>query len=265
MSARPVRLVQEFTVIPGRDAVTLVAGEELRYTFEAPGIEAWAPGLVAALASPGLAEARVAALPEDARDGARELVDALAAELLLVEAAAAEAHAPVALRVAAEGDPALVDRLDGTGRGAPLRVLCQADLDLHALLAFNARALAGADPFLWVSTGAGARGYVGPLHRPDLGPCLACLHGHFRRRAEVPGIHDLLREHGAGGGAFAPTPFPEEGREVLVALARWKAREAAAPDPDPALHALHVLEAASMTVTTHPVPVDPTCEACPGR
>jgi bacteriocin biosynthesis cyclodehydratase domain-containing protein len=153
----------------------------------------------------------------------------------------------------------------GEGTGRAVTVLCQDRLDYDEALRFNGRCLGGEAPWLWVSSGAGSRGYVSPLFLADAGPCLACLLGHFRRRSPLPGLYDELIEHARRGGQVAPTPFPPRAATVLAQLVLWKAELLAEPDPPAALYRLHVLEVAALEVTAHRAFADPECPACQGR
>ncbi|MGL4553433.1 MAG: TOMM precursor leader peptide-binding protein, partial [Gemmataceae bacterium] len=142
-----------------------------------------------------------------------------------------------------------------------VRLLAQDRLDYDEVLRFNAGCLADRVPSLWLTTAPLGRGYVSPVCLPDDGPCLACLLGHFRRLSPLPELYDELADHARAGGAIPATPFPAEGRAVLEQLAAWKGARVGSP----ASFALHVLEVATMEVTSHRVTVDPECPACRGR
>src|SRR5207302_4177333 len=124
---------------------------------------------------------------------------------------------------------------------ASLPVLCQDTLDYDEALDFNRRCLAGARPWLWVSTGPLVRGLVSPVFLPDAGPCLACLLRHFRRLSPIPELYDALIDHGRRRQAFTPVPFPSWGLAILGQLAQWKVELLAQSEAIAALYQLHVL------------------------
>jgi bacteriocin biosynthesis cyclodehydratase domain-containing protein len=113
---------------------------------------------------------------------------------------------------------------------------------------------------MWASTGPIARGYVSPVFLSGSGPCLGCLLRQFRRRSPAPELYDALEEQGRKGLPIEPAPFPPEGSAILRNLLRRKA----AMLTDPAAYRLHVLELATLEVSSHPVYRDPECDACGG-
>lgn len=268
---RRLRPVRPLTVLAEPGQVTLVAGEDLRYALEAPGLEAWLPGLLAGLDGRRELAALLATLDPGLRPAAADLLERLAAERVLVDAPAAERHVPRVGRAAIEGDGPLAERLrrelgtrDGAGPAA-LRVLVQDRLDWEALARFDRARRAGGAAALWASTGPATRGLVSPLVLPETGPCLGCLVAAFERRSPVPGLYEKLRAHARAGGRIEPSPFPEAGLVVLAGLVLAKLEAAGTGSPDPALYRLHVLDPASLEVRAHPVPADPDCPECPGR
>jgi bacteriocin biosynthesis cyclodehydratase domain-containing protein len=205
-------------------------------------------------------------LPEERRAAARQVVEHLWSERVVVEGAAEAAHPSRPYRIAAEGDAAAAAGLAEAGEpGEAVPVLCQDRLDLEAALRFNARCLAGTTPWLWLTCGPLGRGYVSPVFLPDAGPCLACLLGHFRRLSPLPELYDELVEHARSGGPIATSPFPAPGLAILHQLARWKVELLAAPPAPAALYRLHALEAGTLEMTAHEVFIDPECPACRGR
>ena len=144
----------------------------------------------------------------------------------------------------------------------PLALLVQDRLDPEAALRFNERCLGGDRPWLWVSTGALARGYVSQVFLPGVGPCLGCLFEHFRRLTPTPELHDALREHARQGGAIPAVPFPTEGMGMLASIVDWKVAQLSLSEPSPALYRLHVLDATSLEVATHRVLADESCPWC---
>jgi bacteriocin biosynthesis cyclodehydratase domain-containing protein len=265
--ARP-RLALPFTAIAAPGVVRLVAGEDHRYTLRADGIDRWLPALLERLDGRTLDEA-IAPLAEAERAGARGLLDRLASERVLVEATALDAHRRQTLALEVEGRGPLVERLrasfdspslrEGSLGTTGLRVLAQDRLDPEEALDWNRRARASGRPFLWVTHGPLARGFVSPLFLPDAGPCLACLLTRFHALSPVPEIHDALAGHARAGGAIAPSPFPDHGVAVLASLVLWKRDLAALEAPPSALYRLHVLEAATLEVSSHRARRDPSC------
>ena len=227
-----------FSVLPAKDVVRLVAGEDVRYTLSAPGIEAWLPALFAALDGRPLEEALKAVEPPR-RDEARRLIDRLRGERVLVDAPARAAHQP--------REP---------------KVLRQDRLDYDAALRFNREIR---EPWIWATTGPAQRAYVSPVFLPDAGPCLECLIRHFRGLSPAAEIYDALVEHARAGGEIRPSPFPPAGAAIVDQLVAWKSAMLAEPEPPAALYQLHVVEAASLAVAVHPVLPDPECPSCRDR
>ena len=240
MIRRP-RLAPGFTVMADADAVWLVAGEDVRYRL---GVDdpAWLVDMLARCDG-------TATLDElAAHADARATIERLYAERVLVDGTPAQAHAAVAgYRVVGRG--ALADALAGTGE---VVLFVQDALDHAALLAYNREALAARQRWMWITTGPGARAYVGPLFVPDAGPCAQCLLVHFKRLSPVPALYDVVLAH---RGAIAPSPFPEAAIATVAAFVRWKLASTA-------LYALHVIETSDLTVSAHAPLADVECEAC---
>src|SRR5262249_50859772 len=147
----------------------------------------------------------LAPLAEADRAGARGLLERLAAERVLVEATALDAHRRQAMALEVEGRGPLVELLrasfdspslrEGSLRTNGLWVLAQDRLDPEEALGWNRRARASGRPFLWVTHGPLARGFVSPLFLHDAGPCLACLLARFRALSPAPELHDALLDH----------------------------------------------------------------------
>jgi bacteriocin biosynthesis cyclodehydratase domain-containing protein len=143
-----------------------------------------------------------------------------------------------------------------------VRVFAQRTLDRTHALEAATRARADGASFLWVSTGAVARSFVGPLIVPRAGPCLGCLFEIFQRRSPFAVLHDELDAHAARGGRFAeasPGPLVER---VLAAIVAWKLEQARAPMPSAALFRLHVVEHEALETSTHPVARLDDCACC---
>lgn len=265
MPDRRPRLALPFTVLPAADAVRLVAGEDFRYTLAGPGLERWLPDWLAGFDGRTPLAVLLERLPESHRTAARELADRLYGERVLIDGTAADAHAPVRYRLAVEGSAAWAAGWSSPGGERDLPVLCQDRLDYDEALRFNHRFRTAGTPWLWATTGPMSRAYVSPLFLPDAGPCLACLLNHFRRLSPAPELYNALADHARAGGPVTPVPFPAPGVAVVQQLVRWKADLAAEPDASPALYRLHVLDAASLEVSSHCVFVDPECLECSRR
>src|SRR5262249_11336055 len=155
-----------YTVVSEPDTVRLVAGEDDRYTMSAPGLEMWLPGLLAACDGCRAIDEILGGLDDAMRPQARELIERLYGERVLVDGPVERAHEAVACSLAVEGTGPLADRLAAedvtTGDDAPrLHVFCQDRLDYAAALDFNARRLRDGAPWIWATTGPMSRGYVG--------------------------------------------------------------------------------------------------------
>jgi bacteriocin biosynthesis cyclodehydratase domain-containing protein len=266
MAHRRPRLALPFTILTGPDTVRLVAGEDFRYTLSSPGLETWLPDWLAGLDGTIRLDDTLARLPESHRAVARQIVDRLYGERVLIDGTAADAHSAGEPRITIEGSAAWAATWDVlNGDGSPLPVFCQDRLDYDEALRFNRRCLETATRWMWASTGPMGRAYIGPLFLPDAGPCLACLLNHFRRLSPAAELYDELSTHAAAGRPIPAVPFPAPAVEVVRQLIVWKAglaREAQAPA---ALYRLHVLEVGTLEVTSHRVFVDPECPACGGR
>ncbi len=263
-------LALPYTIVSEPDTVRLVAGEDHRYTVSGPKLEAWLPGLLAGCDGRCSIEDLLAGLDGSVRAQAGDLVGRLYGERVLVDGPAERAHEPAAFAAAVEGTGLLAERLADEARApaAPaarrLLVFCQDRLDYAAALECNARCLRGGDTWIWATHGPMSRGYVSPPFLPGIGPCWACLLGHFRRLSPAPELYDSLIEHARRGHVIEPTPFLATGVEVLAQLVLWKREQLARSDPPSALYRLHVLELDTMEVTVHRVLIDPECPACGG-
>jgi len=257
--ARRLRLASGFSLIVDDGVLWLVAGEDVRYRLGVRDPRAVRDLL--ARCDGCTVDELVARAPAELRADARQIVERLASERVLVEAAASAAHvaAPPGYRVVGTG--ALADALRADGGDGPI-VLVQDRLDHAALLAHNAAMLAARQRWLWITTGPGTRAYVGPLFVPDAGPCAACLLVHFKRLSPVPALYDALLAHAETGGAIAPSAFPDAALATTAALARWKLSLVGEPVAPAALYALHVVEVGALAVSTHPPLADPECTAC---
>lgn len=267
------RLVGAFTIVPqGDDVVWLVAGEDVRLALRGDAIAGWLPALLRACDGRRTGDEVIALAPSAHQGEARDLIDGLAGERVLVDGGAVLAHQPVAVAWRVEGSGALADALRARApdvapaeRGE-LCVLAQDTLELAAALAVNAarRAahVAGRPRWLWASTGPQARAFIGPLFLPDTGPCLACLVDHFRLRSPVPELYGLIAAH---PGPFAAAVFDPAALAVVADLVAWKLSLVAHAPAPAALYALHVIEVATLEVSSHRVLINPECPACATR
>jgi len=262
---RRPRLALPFTILAESDTVRLVAGEDLRYTLSAAGIERWLPDLLAALDGRRCVAELLRGVAPDCHAPALQLLERLYGERILVDGLAAERHSAASYPLAVAGTGWLADALragDPGAEAARLHVLCQDRLDYDEVLRFNERCRAGTEPYLWVSSGAMERGYVSPVVWPDAGPCLACLLRQFQRLSPAPEIYDHLIAQARGQRPIAPAPFPPEGLAILKQLVLWKQALLRQPLALPALYRLQVLENAALEVTAHRVLADPECPVC---
>lgn len=264
-------LAVPFTILGGPDRVRLVSGEDFRYTLEGAALEQWLPQWLPLLDGRRSLQDALASLPEVRRDAAREIVEHLYGERVLIDGPISAAHRAGAYRSLVEGEGLLYRELTtacqqfSESAARPLPILCQDRLDYDEALSFNRRCLEGDSPWLWASCAAMSRGYVGPLILPDAGPCLECLFSHFQRRSPLPELYDELIDHARQGGSIEPTPLPARPLTLLAHLTLGKV-EMASVEPSPAaLFRLHVLDAATLEVTTHRVFLDPECRACAGK
>lgn len=274
MSARDERrprLALPFTILTAADTVRLVAGEDFRYTLTGPGLPQWLPPLLQRCDGRRTFDQLLAELAEPKRPTARELLVRLYGERILVDGTADQRHEPAAYQLIVSGAGSLATALapvglhpdpvaDRTGRS--VRVLCQDRLDYEAALQFNRRCRLDSALCLWASTGAMSRGYVGPVFLPDAGPCLECLFRQFQRLSPAPEIYDAMRDHARHDQPIVSVPFPDEGIAMLRAIVHAKLAWLNQAEPPSALYRLHVLEVASLAVTTHRVFPDPRCPVC---
>lgn len=255
------RLALPFTVLSAPGRVRLVAGEEYRFTLTAPGLESWLPTWLPTLDGTRTLEEALSQLPASRIDEARQLLLRLLSERVLVEGPLVAPSGSLSLLV--EGEGPLFERLRSESESDGVRVLCQSAPRWATAERYNAERLGGRHPWLWASTGALGRGYVSPVFLPADGPCLICLLKSFRRLSPMPELYEELSAHERAGGTVAEVPFPPEGVALLAALVRWKVGLLRAETA--AVFRLHVMEVASLEVSSHEVLVDEECQACGGR
>ncbi len=253
------RLAPGFTLVADAGAVWLVAGEDVRYRLEPGGDPAWLVDALRRCDGTRTLDAIVAEAPADHRTDAREAITGLTEERVLVDGTPVQAHAP-AIGVRVVGDSPLAELVRAAvPTGDAIEVLVQDTLDHGALLRHNAEAVAARRRWMWISTGAASRAYVGPLFVPDAGPCAACLLVHFKRLSPAPALYDALLDH---AGPFARAELSPAFERAIAAHAAWKLELAAQPVGHAALYTLHVLEDGDRTVTSHAPIADPECAAC---
>ncbi|MBI3099540.1 MAG: TOMM precursor leader peptide-binding protein [Planctomycetes bacterium] len=286
MTTRRPRLSLPFTILRDPGAVRLVAGEDFRYTIAGDGVERWLPGLLGQCDGGHEIEGLIGEIEEGHRSHAREVLDRLYGERVLLDGPPAPVSSGVPWQVRLEGqgpvyerlrDPPLTVPLDpGPGpvpglasassspgghasRERTLVVMSQDRLDYAAALATGRRCRAEGSALLWATTGPMNRALVGPVFLPEAGPCLTCLYRHFHRLSPAPEIYDGLLDHTARGEPIVPIPFPAGGEEVVAGLVRWKIRMLRENPEQSALYRLHVVENDALEVTAYPVFIDPDC------
>ena len=266
---RRPRLALPFTILSERDRVRLVAGEDFRFTLAGPGLDAWLPGWLPLLDGRLTLDEVLSRIAPEHHSAARQVLDHLSGERVVVDGPVEAAHPARRYRLVVEGTgllPIGLETLSEAGAGPPAAVvLCQDRPDVDEVLSFNERCLRGDAPWLWASCAALSRGYVSPVFLPGAGPCLACLFGHFRRLSPLPELYDELASHARAGGSIAAAPYPVPAVAILQQLVAWKVDLLTRAEPPAAIYRLHVLEVASLEVSSHPVLLDPECPACRGR
>jgi bacteriocin biosynthesis cyclodehydratase domain-containing protein len=252
------------TIISEDDHLHLICGEDVRYSIRADGLATPLAELLRKCDGRTPLHSLLEGLADEDQARARDLINRLWGERILVDGPVEAAQGAARYRAAAEGSGPLVQRLcSPAGDRPPIAVLCQETLDYRAALDFNRRCLRSPTcPWLWVTTGPSSRGYVSPVFLPDAGPCLACLLGQFQRLSPVPQLYDALRLHAERGGAFSAAEFPPRGLTILEQVVRWKIERLGEDPPSEAVFRLHVLELDTMEVSVHRVFRDPTCPEC---
>lgn len=265
---RRPRLVYPFTILSEPGTVRLVAGEDHRYTLRGPGLESWLPELLGRCTGAVAVRDLLAGLPEQQQRDALGVLDRLYGERLIVDGSVVCAHRPGAYAIHWTGQGALFERLardPASNNGATrLVVLCQDRLDYAQALEANRQARTTGEAFLWVSYAALSRAYVSPLFLADAGPCYECLLRSFQRLSPASEVYDALLAHAAQSRPFTPVDASVEVIDVLHGLVRWKLDQAEREQPSAALYRLHVLDQATMEVSTHQVFRDPECPTCCG-
>ncbi|HWG47526.1 MAG TPA: TOMM precursor leader peptide-binding protein [Gemmataceae bacterium] len=270
LASRPC-LALPFTILSSPNRIRLVAGEDFRYTLDGAELDAWLPLWLPMLDGRRTLSETLAVLPEERRGAASEIVQRLYGERVLIDGPTASAHTPATFALVLEGEGLLRQELTAACQSSdnaasrPLSVLCQDRLDYDEALRFNHRCAGGDSPWLWASSAALSRGYVSPLFLPDAGPCLECLLNHFQRRSPMPELYTDLIAHARQGRRIEPTPISGHALAMLTHLVSWKAELAREEHPPAALFRLHVLDVATLEITSHRVFSDPECPTCAGR
>lgn len=256
------RLAAPFTIVPQGDAVWLIAGEDVRLVLRGEAAGSWLPPLLHACDGRRTVDEVVALAPVARQDDARTLLAGLAGERIVVDGDVLLAHraTPVGWRV--DGTGKLAEALQVRALGGALPVFAQDTLDYSSALAFNADQLAGATRWLWATIGPEARAFVGPLFLPDAGPCLECLLEHFRMQSPTPELYGLLTAH---RGPYAPAVFEPAALAVVADLVAWKLALVSHEPTPAALYVLHVIEVATLEISSHRVLINPECRACAMR
>jgi bacteriocin biosynthesis cyclodehydratase domain-containing protein len=257
------RLAPAFTIAVDAAAVWLIAGEDLRYRLGVDDDPRWLAELLSRCDGSATFADLIESIAASRRSDAEATITRLYEERVIFDGTAEHAHTPGPSSYTLAGRSALAEAMRGRAADdGVITVLAQDRLDYSELLNHNRAALAAKRRWMWITTGPGGRAYVGPLFVPDAGPCAECLLVHFKRLSPVPELYDLLLDHGAHGRRIAASPFPAEGIDVTVAIARWKLAMASESQPQPALYALHVINVADLTVSSHIPLGDPECPAC---
>jgi bacteriocin biosynthesis cyclodehydratase domain-containing protein len=256
------QLALPFTIVPDRDAVWLIAGEDIRFALRGEGAASWLPAVLQACDGRRTLDEVVALAPAARQAEARELVVGLVGERVVIDANAATVHRAQPPTWSVDGSGRLADMLRERASGGPIRVHAQDTLELANPLAANKRCLADGTSWLWTTIGPQARAFLSPLFLPDAGPCLECLVDHFRLRSPAPEVYDLTAKH---TGPFAAATFDDAALAVVAHLVTWKLSLASREPASAALYALHVVEIATLEVSSHRVWINPECPACATR
>ncbi|WP_318201626.1 TOMM precursor leader peptide-binding protein [Streptomyces sp. SCL15-4] len=137
-------------------------------------------------------------------------------------------------------------------------VLCDDYLD-PALADVDAVLRDQGTPWLLARTG-GADPWVGPVFRPDTGPCWSCLAVRLRghRRSELP----LQRHLGLAGPAGRPTAGLPACASAAAQLAALETAKWLAGIRHPGQDAVHILDTLRFASAAHPVARLPQCRVC---
>ena len=262
-SFRP-RLSLPFTIVPESGTVRLVGGEDVRYTLASPNIGTWLPPLLADCNGRYTIDELLGRVDGNHRAQAAELLQRLRDERAVIDGTALDAHSARSYRaeIAGDGKLANVALEIANGEGNRLPVLCQDRLDYGEALAFHRDRRAAGEAWLWATVGPVQRGYVSPAFLPHAGPCFSCLLRHFRRLSPAPEFYDLLQSQNHQELPGPQEALVPEALGILAQLVAWKVRLLGRDQPPSALYRLHVLELATMEVSSHRVLIDPACPEC---
>jgi bacteriocin biosynthesis cyclodehydratase domain-containing protein len=264
MKARRLRFAMPFGTATEPDCVHLIGGEDVRFSLRAPELEQWLPPLLQRLARGESDAVLLGSLPEHRRAAARELVDQLVGErVLVVDASPRPAGRAWSLEV--DGEGRLAERVRAalpiaSAAGERLALICQDALDYRAARERSAELRRLGRAHVWASVGPISRALVSPLFLPDASPCFECLLSHFLRLSRAP---DVTRALFTSGLESLDAPeFSERGLALVAELVAFKCALAAEPEPPAALFRLHAFELCTLECSSHPVSPNPECSAC---
>ncbi|MFC3575177.1 TOMM precursor leader peptide-binding protein [Streptomyces yaanensis] len=145
----------------------------------------------------------------------------------------------------------------GSARGLTL-VLCD-DYLTPELAEVDARHRASGTPWLLTKV-CGTDPWIGPVFRPDSGPCWNCLAQRLRghRRSEWP----VQRALGLTGPPKRPTASLAAGRAIAVHFAVLEAVKWLAGMRYPTQGMVHTLDTMLLSASSHPVHRRPQCPVC---
>src|SRR5437868_1559479 len=92
MHKRRPRLAYLFTILTQPNVVRLVAGEDYRYTLTGVGLERWLPDLMRRCTGKETLATLLGSLSEEHRRHAKEIIERLYGERVLVDGSAATSH-----------------------------------------------------------------------------------------------------------------------------------------------------------------------------
>ncbi|WP_405404647.1 TOMM precursor leader peptide-binding protein [Streptomyces sp. NBC_01104] len=159
------------------------------------------------------------------------------------------------------GDACRDSRITVAAPGSPAGfslVLCD-DYLAPGLREVDAEHRASGTPWL-IAKMSGADPWVGPVFRPDRGPCWSCLAARLRchRGSERP----VRRALGLDGPLARPTASLAAGRSIAVHIAVLETAKWMAGMRYPSQNLVHTLDTLLLQVRTHPVSRLPQCAVC---
>jgi ribosomal protein S12 methylthiotransferase accessory factor len=144
------------------------------------------------------------------------------------------------------------------GEGADFTLVVCADYLAPELARINSLHRAAGMPWLLVRPGADP--WIGPVFRPDDGPCWSCLATRLRghRRAERP----LQRHLGLTGPVPRPVSSSAAGESSALHLAILETAKWLAGVRHPTQSSVRVLDSLELSTSVHPVTRLPQCPVC---